>query len=239
IKTSGQWINADEAILEFNDPILSARIKVLESELDAANARKRALQADDVAKAQIADAEVDRIADRLANFRAREQALIVRSPSDGVLHIPMQADMPGRFFNQGAELAYIITPTTPTIRVAVTQGEVDLIRQQTHAIEVRLADNVDQRLAARVIREVPAATNELPSAALGMIGGGEIATDPSGADGAKALENIFLFDLAVDSDRQVITLGNRVYVRFEHTATPLAVRWYRDLRQLLLGRFSV
>jgi putative peptide zinc metalloprotease protein len=33
--------------------------------------------------------------------------------------------------------------------------------------------------------------------------------------------------------------GQRVEVRFDHGSEPLAVQWYRSLRQLFLARFGV
>jgi putative peptide zinc metalloprotease protein len=34
-------------------------------------------------------------------------------------------------------------------------------------------------------------------------------------------------------------VGGRVYVRFDHGWEPLIWRWYRNVRQLFLRRFSV
>lgn len=235
----GDFVEAGEKIIALTDPVLSARIEVLENQMAAAVARRRALMADDISKAQIADEEVIRIADRLQNFKAREANLIVRAPVSGTLHVPMAMDVNGRYFDQGAEIAYVIEPERPTVRIAVTQAEVDLVRHRTRGVQIRSIADIDKKMLAKVTREVPAATNQLPSAALGMIGGGKIATDPSGGDGAKALEDIFLFDIAVADNALIQRLGERVYVRFEHAPTPLATRWYRSLRQLLLGRFSV
>ena len=244
----GSEVAIGEPIALLDDPSLRARITVLESQLAAALARRKALLADGYAKAQIADEEVERIRDRLANYQERAAKLVVRSSAAGTLHVPMAADLAGRYFNQGAEIAYVIEDETPTVRVAVTQADVDMIRRQTKQVEVRSVAGIGKILTASVAREVPAATNQLPSAALGLIGGGTIATDPSGGEGVKTLEDIFLFDLALHEEKLLQgtsakftheRLGERVYVRFEHEPTPLATRWYRRLRQLLLGRFSV
>ena len=239
LRGDGQRVRAGEPILRFVDPILSARTRVVESQVEAARARRKALAADDVAKAQIADEEVERLQARLENFRQRADDLLVRSPSDGILHIPRSVDLEGRYFQQGEELAYVIGSEDPLIRVVLPQSKVDLVRQKTGSVEVRFADSVDKRLPAQIRREVPAATDQLPSPALGMVGGGDIANDPRGVDGNKALENIFLFDLEIDPSITIERLGGRVYVRFDHGREALAFRWYRELRQLLLGRFDV
>ena len=235
----GATVAPGDPIVQLTDSTLSSRIKVLENQLAAAEARRRALMADEYAKAQIADEEVERVLDRLKNYREREAKLLVRAPVAGKVHLPKVQDLTGRYFNQGMELGYVIEVSPATIRIAVTQHDVDMIREHTNAVEVRAISKVENTTTARIVREVPAATNQLPSAALGMIGGGEIATDPSGTNGVKTLEDIFLFDLAIDESQPIERLGERVYVRFEHRATPLVNRWYRGLRQLLLGRFDV
>ena len=237
--TSGQRVDAGDALLRLNDPSLVARIAVVKAQVEAAVARRKALETDDIAKAQIADEEVERLQGRLKTLEERAEELVVYAKRAGVLHIPKESDLLGRYFNQGAEMAYVIEQSSPTIRVAIKQDRIDLIRQQRHDVEIRLAEQLDKPLNASVKREVPAATDQLPSAALSMLGGGEIAADPSAPDGARALENIFLIDLHVEESIELLRLGGRAYVRFDHGATPLAQRWYREIRQLLLGRFDV
>ena len=54
----------------------------------------------------------------------------------------------------------------------------------------------------------------------------------------QAMERLFQFDLAVDQ-AYANGVDERVFVRFEHTPEPLAFRWYRSIRRLLLKRFDV
>ena len=100
----------------------------------------------------------------------------------------------------------------------------------------------ERTLAARIQGEVPSATEQLPSVALGTRGGGEVAVDARDADGVRALDPVFEFDLALPElsqlDREVF-VGSRVYVRFHHGGEPLARRWTRRLRRLLLERFRL
>jgi len=45
-------------------------------------------------------------------------------------------------------------------------------------------------------------------------------------------------DLALPEHFKTRGIGERAYVRFEHGAEPLAVQWFRSIRQLLLSRLS-
>jgi len=79
----------------------------------------------------------------------------------------------------------------------------------------------------------------LPSAALGVDGGGDFAIDPRDAKGPKTLQRTFQFDIELEGLEAVDHFGQHVFVRFEHRKEPLAVQWYRSVRLLLLTNFHV
>ncbi len=54
----------------------------------------------------------------------------------------------------------------------------------------------------------------------------------------KAFEKLFHFEIVI-SGSELKTIGERVFVRFEHEPEPLAYRLYRNVRRTLLSRFSV
>ena len=98
---------------------------------------------------------------------------------------------------------------------------------------------VAETIPAVIKREVPAATDQLPSRTLSQQGGGEIAIDPRDMLGVKAFQKIFLFDIELPEHVGLFNVGGRVYVRFDHGWEPLVWRWYRTIRQLFLRRFNV
>jgi putative peptide zinc metalloprotease protein len=85
---------------------------------------------------------------------------------------------------------------------------------------------------------VPAASDLLPSTALGSQGGGNIAVDPRDQGGAKAVQTVFQVELGLPSFSGRVSAGGRAYVRFDHGRAPLAVQWYEDVRRLFLSRFN-
>ena len=89
------------------------------------------------------------------------------------------------------------------------------------------------------MREVPAATDQLPSRTLSQEGGGAIAIDPRDARGTKAFEKVFLFDIVLPPPAGYYNVGGRVHVRFDHGSEPIVWRWYRYFRQLFLKRFNI
>jgi putative peptide zinc metalloprotease protein len=58
-------------------------------------------------------------------------------------------------------------------------------------------------------------------------------------DGLKSIDNVFQFELKLADATQVDHFGQRVHVRFDHGAEPLAAQWGRSLRQLFMREFGV
>jgi len=93
-------------------------------------------------------------------------------------------------------------------------------------------------IAARVLHEVPGASDRLPSPALSQAGGGQVALNPQSARDMKALQTHFELEVEL-LGAPPAGRGGRVYVRFEHGAEPVAQQVYRSIRQLFLRRFTV
>jgi putative peptide zinc metalloprotease protein len=161
------------------------------------------------------------------------------APKAGQFLVVDEADLPGRFLHKGDVVGYVIGEDDPIVRVVVPQNEVDPVRRSTLKVEVRHAENIDQILPARILREVPSASAEIPHLALSTAGGGQILLDPTKTDRPKPLESLFHFDLRITGSVPRSHLGGRVYVRFEHPPEPVAYRIGRAVRQLFLRQFSV
>jgi putative peptide zinc metalloprotease protein len=233
----GAQVRRGDVLMVSRDPQLATRAKVLESRLEELQTRYAARWLEDPRQAEIIKEEISHVEERLARARERVAELIIRSPADGTFVVPQAEDLPGRFVQQGARLAYVLDFTAMTARVVVSQAEIDLVRHRSRKIEVRLADRVAEPFTAVIMREVPAATEQLPSTALGTQGGGSIAVDPVDEQGVKAIQKLFQFELGLPSSAGIRTLGSRVYVRFDHGWEPLVHRWHRQLRQLFLSKF--
>jgi putative peptide zinc metalloprotease protein len=122
--------------------------------------------------------------------------------------------------------------------VVVPQESVDMVRGHTERVRVKLAERLEETIASRIVREVPRASDRLPSAALTQAGGGDAALDPRAGTESRTLQTYFEFEVALPPDRP-FRLGGRAYVRFEHGAESVAAQVWRRLRQMFLVRLAV
>ena len=139
---------------------------------------------------------------------------------------------------RGELVGYVLDSSAIVARVAVLQADADFVRRQTRDVKIRFPEGIAEILPASLMREVPAATDQLPSRTLSQEGGGSIAIDPREMGGIKAFEKFFLFDIQLPP-AVYYNVGGRVHVRFDHGNEPLIWRWYRGIRQLFLKKFNV
>ncbi len=243
LATPNTRVKKGDALVVTADPELAARVEVLKAQLAEQQARETAAVRDRVQAAIIRE-EVAHLKERLATAEARAAQLVVRSPGDGLFVIDAPQDAPGRFVRRGELLGYVVEFSRLSVRVVVSQAEVDLVRKMTRRVELRPVERIPEVIEARVIRAAPAATDQLPSLALSQSGGGEVSLDPArppaeaGTD-PRAASTLFLFDLELADREAIRALGSRIYARFEREPEPLGTQWYRSVRRLLLEKFNV
>jgi putative peptide zinc metalloprotease protein len=175
----------------------------------------------------------------LAEAERRLKDLTIRSPADGIFIVPRPGDLQGRYAAKGALLGYVMPPGRTRIRVAVPEVEIDTVRGLTRRVDVHLAGAAGDIAGARIVREVPGGTRRLPSPALGVPAGGPLPVDPSAKDGETSLGAFFEIDIELPDGVTLDRWGERAHVRFDHGATPLAVQFYRTIRQVFLTHFNV
>lgn len=234
----GSRVAAGDVVMQMADPRLATDEASLDSRLEALDADLFAAMQRDPVKAADVQADIDRTRAERARVGELQAALVLRAGVAGQLVLPRQmADLDGSFVPRGALLGHVFTGEPATVRVAVEQNVAALVRDDTRGVSVRLAEAPGEAHPARLLRAVPAATEKLPSAALGEFAGGRFAVDPADEQHLRTPSPVFVFDLQVD---EVVPAraGGRVWVRFDHGWTPLAVQWARQLKQLFLSHFN-
>ncbi len=233
----GQRVVRGEPLVILSDPELAANKKRLHAQLTALEVERQDALVKNPVRAQSIGEAMRRYEGEIHDIDERVRQLTVSSAVDGIVAMPKAQDALHGFAAKGTLLAQVLPAGGAQIRVVVPQSDVALVRDQTRAVDVRLAEAPGTSLAAQVVRAMPAATNELPSAALGDRAGGPFATDIGDSTGLRTLEPVFLVDLAVASG-VAQRVGGRVEARFKHGSEPLAARAYRAVALALLLHFT-
>jgi len=235
----GDTVAEGDPLLFVEDPLLDARVAVLQSTVAELSRRVDAAIATDrsatrIAREELAAAEAD-----LALALERRDALTVRANAAGTVVLTTPLDLVGRFVRQGEPLGYVTAFRDPLIRAVVTERDADLVLGETRALEARFASDLPTVHPARVVREVPALSGSLPSMALATEGGGRIVMDPGSPSGRRALDNLLHLEVALPPGTPFGTIGERVHLRFAHEPRSLAGRVWRRGRQVFLDQFGL
>jgi len=239
ITAPGSAVTPRQPLVALEDPTLDAQVAVIEAQLDETRQRLEGVRQVDRVQAEMFEDQAAHLADKLATFRTRRQGLTVVSDQAGQFVMANAEDMSGRFVKRGDLLGYVIPANNLVVRTVVPQSDVDLIHQRTTRVEAHVVEDLERPIPARVLREVPAAQQDIPSLALTTRGGGTIALDPSKTQRPQALFSLFQLDVELLDPMRMQTQGSRVYVRFLHGNEAIAWRILRSMRQFFLGQFRV
>lgn len=236
---AGRETQEGTVLIRMSDPLLNARVRLLEASKTEIERRFASQNLTDPASARIAKAELEHVEADLALARERSDNLEIRAPSEGTVVFIDPADMVGRFVRQGTLLGYVTSFEDPTIRTVVAESDADIVLRENKGVEARMISRPDDVFEMRIKREVPALDAELPSLALATSGGGKIVIDPTDPSGRRALGSYLHLDLIPTESLAVETIGERVFVRFALEYRSLAERLYRRIRQVFLRQFEI
>ncbi len=237
--SQGADVSVDMPLVQLHDPLLDARVRLLEATLAEIQLRRITLSLDDPAGAKIAEEEMEHALADLELARDRQRALTVAAKQNGRIALFNATDLEGQYVTKGQLLGYVSTFSEPVIRVVVPENDTDIVRRETRGIDIRFVSNPDETLEAEILREVPALDSVLPSLALATEGGGSIVLDPSDPNGQRAFGRFLHLDLALSVPHSFETIGDRAMVRFSHEPMSLAKRVYRRARQVFLRQFDI
>jgi putative peptide zinc metalloprotease protein len=235
----GSQVRRGTPLFMMEDALLNTELAVARSKVAEAQARYNTEQFADSVQASLMHQQLEYDKRALERISERHARLIISSEIDGVLTVPNSKDMEGKYFKKGELMGYLLDRQQLIAKVAVMQENIDLVRQRLQSVELRFADTIPDTYQVSVLREIPGASGELPTAALSPNGGGQIPVDPNDSKGLKTLERVFFVDLRLPAEAAPSAFGGRVFVRFDHIGEPILRQGYRRVRQLFLSRFHV
>lgn len=233
----GTRVAPGAAVVAMYNPSIETNLTIAEARVTEYETRFRVEQFSNPSAAAVLQQQLAHEQQGLHRARSLHERLLITGQSAGTFVVPVAQDMDGRYFFRGDLLGYILDREQFVARVVVEQDDIDLVRTRLHSIDLRFADAIPTVHRVQVLREIPGATEDLPSAALGIPGGGRIATHPAEPSNLKTLKRVFLIDLKLPANVTPSAFGERVYVRFNHQSEALAKQAYRRVRQLFLSRF--
>ena len=183
---------------------------------------------------------------KIAELRRQQQALTVIAPIDGIWSATELDASRGQWVARGGSLGTVVDDREWRFVAVVPQINTHLFEAGLLATEIRIRGQQEFNLQSAKTEVMPFEQGLLPSPALGMQGGGEIAVQPNDPKGLTAAEPFFRIQAqlpapsATGQDQDLRRLHGRVgTMRITLPDSPLLFQWERSLRQFLQRKFRV
>jgi putative peptide zinc metalloprotease protein len=244
VADSGQSVRAEEPIITAGNRELEAERLQVQAKIRAATVRRDVAGRDKPAEALALSEQIAALTQRLSHIERQLAGLSVKAPFDGVWFSPQAREMRGVFVKQGEPVGYVADASRVIVRAVADQTLGPRIGAEVgHGeVELRVLGRPEVSVTGRIVKVLEAGHQELPSAALGYSVGGTMAVkadDPQGMQAAEPIFEVHIEPADGAMEQQMLRPGQRVVVRFTMPPRPLAVQWWRMLRQVMQERFAV
>ena len=204
-------------------------------------ARRGIAMTKEQAAVQIVDEQIQAVDEKLRRVRTQRADLEVHAPVAGTWISPSVDRLKGAYLKRGQALGLVATMDALLVRAVANQNVAGpLMEEARDRVEIRMEGRPDKQVGGRLKQFLPAGQDQLPSPALGFLGGGTVATRRDDETGTRTAERIFEIHVVPDpSDEVRLLAGQRVVIRFETTPKPLMVQAWRSLLQMLQRRFQI
>lgn len=237
----GQLVEAGAPLLEMANRELDLEIMRVRAHRDEIRARQRQALQEAIPNLKPLESMLDAADQALRKLEADKAGLTVRATQTGIWGGRDLEMLAGSWLAKGAPLGLLVNPSGFRFEAIVRQEDVDrLFTQEFPGAEVRLHGQSGQVLQVSELEIIPGDRRNLPSAALGWLAGGPVATSPNDPDGTEAAEPFFEVHAKVLEPASAVLLHGRAgKIRFDLPGEPLLPLWIRSLRQLLQQRYQL
>ncbi|HYQ59724.1 MAG TPA: hypothetical protein VEP29_01640, partial [Desulfatiglandales bacterium] len=178
---------------------------------------------------------------KLKDLLVQKESLTVKARESGRWVAPKITELQGSWLPRGTTIGEIVNHGDFRFSAVVSQEEAsELFTGRIEKAEVRLCGQSGNNLDVRDYQFIPFQHEKLPSAALGWLGGGEVAISTKDQTGRQAAEPFFQIYARVIPTADVLLFhGRSGKVRFTLDSKPLVFQWGRKFLQLLQKRYQI
>lgn len=241
----GAWIQAGQALVQLDNPELAFEIESVQQQREQLISQELQAVTHTVANLEPLQRQRKAVEEKLSELQRQKEALTVIAPISGIWSASELDASHGQWMARGASLGTVVDGREWRFVAVLPQVGTHLFEAGVLKTEIRLKGQQEFNLVATHTEVMPFEQGQLPSAALGMAGGGEIAVQSSDPNGLAAAEPFFrvqseLPQISGETAQHLRMLHGRVgTMRISLPPSPLLYQWERELRQFLQRKFRV
>ena len=240
---TNQKVDKGYQLYLLSNPDRQSEAAQLQDQLDELEARRKLAQRErNFVEAKMYATQSGVVQKKLHRIRIELDRQTGKAAFEGLWISPRMDFQTGRWIKRGDPLGMLTNPKRRRFRVVVGQDEAArLYTDPDIKAEFYLTNRTDlPGGVGRIEKIIQAGQSDLPSKSLGFSSGGSLPIDPSEKSGRKTLEKFI--EVWIEPDQplspELYYPQQKIVVRFELSAKPLGVQWFRRIHQLFRKRFS-
>lgn len=241
----GTWVQAGQPLARLENPELAFEIQSTQKQREQLLAQELQAISTAVANFEPLQRQREAIEQKLAELLRQQEALTLLAPIEGIWSASELDASHGQWIARGGSLGTVVDEREWRFVAVLPQISTHLFEAGVERTEIRIRGQQEFNLLSSKTEVMPFEQGQLPSPALGMAGGGEIAVQSSDPKGLAAAEPFFRVHAqlppgeSIDADALRRLHGRVGTMRITLPNSPLFFQWERGLRQFLQRKFRV
>ena len=239
----GSWVKAGQPLARLDNPELDHEIRAARRQREQLLAQELQAVTMAVANLQPLVRQRQAIEEKIAQLLQQQKQLVVLAPIEGIWSASELEASRGQWIGRGASLGTVVDDRSWRFVAVLPQVSTHLFEAGVVYSEIRIRGQQEFNVRSARTEIMPFEQGQLPSAALGMAGGGEIAVQSGDSKGLAAAEPFFRIHAQLPPLEQAQALrrlhGRLGTMRITLPDSPLLVQWERGARQFLQRKFRI
>jgi putative peptide zinc metalloprotease protein len=234
------YVEKGDVLVQLKNRHLVTELELIKCDMAKNQIEFRLAEKEDIVKAQVLKGQLIILKESALLLKKNIKALLIHAGMSG-LWINMELDERiGEYMQQGTEVGLLIDESDFIIRAVVNQDHAQLLNEPVLHTEFCKKKRPGRFFNAKFIKLLPVGLEDLPSAALSILAGGEILVKQDEESGRKSVENIFEIHIKPEKKAMESLLSGQVLmVRCSLEPKPMGLQIWRFMKQQFLKRFRV
>ncbi|MFW5960670.1 MAG: biotin/lipoyl-binding protein, partial [Chitinivibrionales bacterium] len=240
---NGEYVEKDDTLFSLENNELGYEIEKVDASLRGAKLTLRKSMVEMPADMAPIRRRIHVYNEKKKTLEKRSEKLNVISPLNGVWVSPEADGFQGKWISRGDSLGMIIDTSKYVFVSVIPQSDVShYFADSAYDPEVKISGQANMSINVDSVSAVPMEHTQLPSAALGWYGGGEIEVSQS-AGGKSAVEPFYVLNAYLkdtEKDNGLLRLHGRTgKIKFSLGKKPLFWQAWHRIRQLIQKHYHV
>jgi len=232
---TGMRVKPGDTLLTLENPELDDKIRQSQAAIEQTKDEFRQAMVEHPEDMMPLSRKISALEQELAKLEHDKTLLTVCASQSGLWIAPYAQDLEGRWISKGDSLGEVVDTSNFDFVAVVPQEEVSrLFTHKPRGLSVRLKGQSETVIGLKEARAIPMELTDLPSAALGWYGGGDIEVSPDKGDMSKTVEPFYEIRSSLPRGHAVqFFQGRSGKIRFMLGYSPVLPQGWRKLRQQL------